>query len=177
MNTREAKTNLLIAKTLLSTGMLKPVRPDREARSLLSLHRWGPTPAGACASAAARQPERAAIVDERGALTYAEVHRRSNALARALGKAGIGEGDGVAIMCRNHRGFVDATLACSKLGAGALYLNTAFAGPQIADVMRREEPVGLIYDEEFAELVQEGERGASGSSPGTIPRQRARPSR
>ena len=40
----------------------------------------------------------------------------------------------MAIMCRNHRGFIEATVACSKLGASALYLNTAFAGPQIADV-------------------------------------------
>ena len=62
-------------------------------------------------------------------------------------------------MCRNHRGFIEATVACSKLGAGALYLNTAFAGPQIADVIAREDPVAVIYDEEFAELVGEGARG------------------
>ena len=71
-------------------------------------------------------------------------------------RAGIGEKDGVAIMCRNHRGFIEATVACSKLGAGALYLNTAFAGPQIADVIEREDPVAVIYDEEFAELVRVG---------------------
>ena len=59
-------------------------------------------------------------------------------------------------MCRNHRGFIEATVACSKLGAGALYLNTAFAGPQIADVIEREDPVAVIYDEEFAELVRDG---------------------
>ena len=59
-------------------------------------------------------------------------------------------------MCRNHRGFVDATVACSKLGAGALYLNTAFAGPQITDVLARENPLAVIYDEEFGELVREG---------------------
>ncbi len=46
-----------------------------------------------------------------------------------------------------------------KLGAGVLYLNTAFAGPQIADVIEREEPVAVIYDEEFAELVREGTGG------------------
>ena len=33
--------------------------------------------------------------------------------------AGLGEGDGVAIMCRNHRGFIEATVAASKLGAHA----------------------------------------------------------
>ena len=56
-------------------------------------------------------------------------------------------------MCRNHRGFIDATVACSKLGAHALYLNTAFAGPQITDVVDREKPVALIYDEEFEGLI------------------------
>ena len=109
-----------------------------------------------------------AIVDEAGTLTFAEVDRRTNALARGLSGAGVKEQDSVAIMCRNHRGFIEATIACSKLGAGALYLNTAFAGPQIADVMRREDPVALIYDEEFGDLVQRGRaRDANGSSPGT----------
>ena len=43
-------------------------------------------------------------------------------------------------MCRNHRGFVDATLAIAKLGADILYLNTAFAGPQLVEVLEREKP-------------------------------------
>jgi acyl-CoA synthetase (AMP-forming)/AMP-acid ligase II len=106
-----------------------------------------------------RSPERVAIVDERGALTFAEVNARTNALARVLRGAGVAERNGVAIMCRNHRGFIEATVACAKLGASVLYLNTAFAGPQIADVLRREAPVALIYDEEFADLVREGAEG------------------
>jgi acyl-CoA synthetase (AMP-forming)/AMP-acid ligase II len=148
-----------VARTLLATGMLKPSRPDRAVRSALALHRWGPTPAAAYAGSAIRYPDRAAIVDDRGTLTFAEVQRRTNALAAELAEAGIGEGDGVAIMCRNHRGFVDATLACSKIGASALYLNTAFAAPQLADVLAREEPTAVIYDEEFAELVHPGAKG------------------
>jgi acyl-CoA synthetase (AMP-forming)/AMP-acid ligase II len=159
MNTREARYKLKVAQTLLGTGMAKPVRPDRALRALGALRRWGPTPAAAYGASAARYPEREAIVDERGTLTFAEVDGRTNALARGLRRAGVREGDDVAIMCRNHRGFVEATVACSKLGAGALYLNTAFAGPQIADVLRRENPVALIYDEEFADLVREGGEG------------------
>ena len=153
MNSREARYKLQVARTFLDTGLLRPSRPDRTARSLRALRRWGPTPAAAYEGAAARYPERLAIVDERGTLTFREVHERTNALAHGLRGAGVREGDGVAIMCRNHRGFVEATVACSKLGAGALYLNTAFAGPQIADVLRRESPAALIYDEEFAGLV------------------------
>jgi fatty-acyl-CoA synthase len=159
VNTREAKHKLKVAQTLLGTGMVQPMRPDKVARTLMALRRWGPTPAAAYTASAIRYPERQAIVDEKGTLTFAQVDRRTNSLARALRRAGIREQDSVAIMCRNHRGFIEATIACSKLGAGALYLNTAFAGPQIADVMRREDPVALIYDEEFDDLVSEGGEG------------------
>jgi fatty-acyl-CoA synthase len=151
-----AKYKLQVARTLLQTGMFRPTRPDRAYRSLAALRRWGTTPAAAYVGAAARFPDRAAIVDERGVLTFAEVNERTNALAWSLRRAGVGERDGVAIMCRNHRGFVEATVACSKLGASALYLNTAFAGPQIADVLERERPAAVIYDAEFANLIDAG---------------------
>ena len=59
----------------------------------------------------------------------------------------------VAILCRNHRGFVDALIASSRLGAGALLLNTGFSGPQLADVMEREGARVILYDEEFAGVV------------------------
>jgi acyl-CoA synthetase (AMP-forming)/AMP-acid ligase II len=93
------------------------------------------------------------IVDELGTLTFTEVHSRSNRLARALAKQGVREGDGIALMARNHRGFVDAVLAFSKLGANALFMNTMFAGPQLVGVVEREDPTALIYDEEFAGLL------------------------
>jgi acyl-CoA synthetase (AMP-forming)/AMP-acid ligase II len=173
MNAGEAKHKLQVVKTLLGTGMIQPTRPDRAVRSIRALRRWGPTPAAAYTGSAARYPDRAAIVDERGTLTFDEVQRRTNALARGLRKDGVREGDGVAIMCRNHRGFIDATIACSKLGANSLYLNTAFAGPQIADVVKREDPRALIYDEEFANLVKAGCEGrkcyVAWRDPGEVP--------
>jgi fatty-acyl-CoA synthase len=176
-----ARERLGVVKALLDTGMVEPVRPDKAIRSLAALRRWGPTPAAAYTGAAIRYPERLALTDERGALTFAEVHGRTNALAREMGAAGIREGDGVAIMCRNHRGFVEATVACSKLGATALYLNTAFAAPQITDVLAREKAAAVIYDEDFADLVAEGaaerkrfvawcESDATAAAPGSDPR-------
>ena len=155
----ETRYRLQAALAILQTGIASPTRPDRLTRALVALRRWGASPAAGYAVAAIRHPRRAALVDERGMLTYEEVHRRTNALACELRRAGVGERDSVAIMCRNHRGFIEATVACSKLGTGALYLNTAFAGPQIADVLAREEPVAVIYDEEFTELVSEGAAG------------------
>ena len=157
MNAQEAKQQAAGRTDAAGHGH-DPPRTPGQGRALAG----GAAPLGADArpaaytAAAVRFPDRAAIVDDRGTLTFAEVHRRTNALARALRAAGIGEGDDVAIMCRNHRGFIEATVACSKLGAGALYLNTAFAGPQITDVLAREDPAAVIYDEEFTELVAEG---------------------
>jgi len=152
------KQRLTAAKVMLDTGMFAPTWPDRTIRTLALLRRWGPTPAAAYMASAIRHPQRAALIDERGVLSFREIDRRTNALARELRASGVDEQDGVAIMCRNHRGFIEATVAASKLGASALYLNTAFAGPQIADVLEREAPVAVIYDEEFAELIDAGAR-------------------
>jgi len=140
-------------RTLISAGALAPTRPDKFVRATLAFVRWGPTPAAGYTTSAIVHPSEVGLIDELGSLTFAEVHRRSNRLAHALSDHGIGEGDNVAILARNHRGFVDATVALSKLGANALYLNTMFAGPQIAEVCDREGPTAIIYDEEFAELV------------------------
>jgi fatty-acyl-CoA synthase len=142
-----------VARTLARAGMIHPERPDRLVRSLDALRRWGPTIAGGYVSAGVRRPDAIAVVDERGSLTFAEVNRRTNALARGLAAQGVRPGDGVAILARNHRGFIDATAGVAKLGANALYLNTMFAAPQIADVCEREQPVAIIYDEEFAALI------------------------
>jgi fatty-acyl-CoA synthase len=146
------------ARVFQRAGLLRPVRPDKLGRSILTLARWGATPAAGFMSSALHYPDEPALSDELGTLTFEQIDRRTNALARALSKVGIGAGDGVAVMCRDHRGFIDATIALSKLGANALYLNTAFAGPQITEVVRRERPGALIYDEEFADLLREAGR-------------------
>ena len=146
---------LFVVRTFIRAGIARPSRPDRMARSLLALHRWGTTLAGGYVGAAARYPDRPAVIDELGTLSFAELDRRSNALANGFARHGVGPGRGVAIMCRNHRGFVEASVACSKLGAHALYLNTAFAAPLVTAVVEREDPVAIVYDQEFSETVGE----------------------
>jgi acyl-CoA synthetase (AMP-forming)/AMP-acid ligase II len=140
-------------KTLHEAGILSPMRPDKALKIGGAFLRWGASPALGVTTAAIHHPHELAIVDERGALSWERLHRRSNALAHAFAEMGIGPGDGLGIMCRNHRGFVEATLAAAKLGASALYLNTMFAGPQLAEVTRREGPKALVYDEEFGDLL------------------------
>jgi acyl-CoA synthetase (AMP-forming)/AMP-acid ligase II len=146
-------------KTFNDVGLLRPMRPDKLGRVVERYLRLGASPALGSAANAITAPDGVAIIDEAGSLTWERTHRRSNALARALGDEGVEEGDGVAIMCRNHRYFIEATMACAKLGTVALYLNTAFAGPQLADVMEREKPAAMIYDQEFTELLSDATKG------------------
>jgi acyl-CoA synthetase (AMP-forming)/AMP-acid ligase II len=140
-------------RTLAEAGVIRPMRPDKLARVVAALRRYGTSPAAGIATGEITRPDEPAIIDDSGEYTFRELHRRSNALARGLRDAGVGEGDGVAIMARNHHRFVEATLALSKLGANALYMNTGFAAPQFAEVVEREGPVALIYDDEFAGLL------------------------
>ncbi len=141
------------AKVLREAGVVGLSRPDKAAKVATTFLRWGASPATGVATAAHKHPHETMLIDERGSLSFERVHRRTNALAHAFASMGIGHGDGIGIMCRNHRGFIETTLAAAKLGASALYLNTMFAGPQLVEVMRREGPKALVYDEEFAGLL------------------------
>ncbi|MCK9249937.1 MAG: AMP-binding protein [Solirubrobacteraceae bacterium] len=105
---------------------------------------------GASTQAAIRHGDRPAVIDERGTLGFRELDERSNALANAWRARGLGAGDGIAILTRNHRGFYDAFFAAQKLGANAVLMNTEFAGPQLRDVFVREGARVLVHDDEFA---------------------------
>jgi acyl-CoA synthetase (AMP-forming)/AMP-acid ligase II/uncharacterized membrane protein len=150
-----AGNKLHTARVLAGAGFVRPERPDRILRTLQTLRRWGPTPAAGFASSAIRYPNETAIIDELGTLTFEDVHRRSNSIAHGLSDSGVLEGDLVGVMCRNHRGFIETVVALSKLGAHGLYLNTAFAGPQLTEVVKREKPTALIFDEEFYGLLED----------------------
>ncbi|MDO9378970.1 MAG: AMP-binding protein [Nocardioidaceae bacterium] len=139
---------------LAATGIVRPYGPRALVGLGTSLVRWGTGPAGGFASLAARMPRAVAVEDEAGSLTFGELHAQANALARVLADHGVGEGDGVALLARNHRWFVLATVAVSRLGGRILYLNTAFSGPQTAELLEREKPTVVLHDQEFAAVVE-----------------------
>ncbi len=144
-----------VAATLLRCGMIAPLRPDRYLRMVLALRRYGANPMTSISLAAARAPRATAIVDERGSITWQQLDRSSDALALAFTSLTRTAPKTIGILCRNHRGFVQALTASAKAGADALLLNTGFSGRQLADVLEREGAEVLVYDEEFGELVAE----------------------
>jgi len=128
-------------------------------RSLPTFLKWRAHPVGALVTAAARHPERTALVDEEGKVSFAEFDRRSTALALAWQADGVGPGTTIGVLCRDGRRFFDAAVAAQKLGANLVYVNTAFSAPQIAGVVEDEGIDILVHDDALAELVSEANPG------------------
>jgi fatty-acyl-CoA synthase len=137
----------------IRSGLVRPELPHRVAQMLLAFERHGML-AGAVTIGAIRNGDHVALLDERGKVTYRELDERSNALANAWRDKGLDPGDGVAILVRNHRGFLDAVFAAAKCGARIVLLNTSFAGPQIREVANREGTDLLVYDDEYADVLE-----------------------
>ncbi|WP_223162705.1 AMP-binding protein [Nocardioides antri] len=137
---------------LLRSRMIAPMGPRKLVGMTRILRTYGPHATTGFALAANRRPDGTGLVDERGSLTWQEIQDRADALAVGLAAQGDAP-TSVAILCRNHRGFVDAFLAAGRLGVPALLLNTGFSGPQLAEVLEREQSTLIVYDEEFAGLV------------------------
>ncbi len=141
------------AALCIRSGMVGPELPHRVAQMLLAFERFGMI-GGAISAGAIRHGNQLAIIDERGELSYKELDERTNAIANAWRERGLQPGEGVAVLVRNHRGFLEAIFAAAKCGARIILLNTSFAGPQIRDVATREETDLLVYDDEYAEMLE-----------------------
>ncbi|MBW8482122.1 AMP-binding protein [Actinomadura parmotrematis] len=133
------------------SGLWRPGPPVRVARQLAQLRKWGTLLGGTVASAAARDPARPALVDERGTVGYAELDRRTDRLALALGR--FGDPARVAVLCRNHRGMVETLVACSKRGADVVLLNTGMSTDQLLGVLEQQHVDVVVADSGFADFL------------------------
>ena len=121
------------------------------ARAMPALVRWRGHPVGALVAACARHPHRTAIVDDEGGLSFGALDEDTNALARAWRASGYGTGTSIGILASPGRMFLEVSLAAQKLGADVVYLNAAFSGPQVADVVDGERIDVLVHDADHAE--------------------------
>ena len=79
---------LEVARVLYRAGILKPMRPDKTVRMVRAAKGWGRSPAMGIIAGAIKQPDTLAVIDDEGSLTFDELNRRSNALARGLRRRG-----------------------------------------------------------------------------------------
>lgn len=138
---------------MISAGAFGLEPPQNIAALGADIRRWGEV-GMIPALNARRNPNRRAVIDDEGTMTFAELNDATNAVANGLLAMGVKGGDGVAILARNHRWFLIANYACGRVGARTILLNTEFSGPQIRDVAAREGAKVIIYDDEYAEAVK-----------------------
>ena len=163
----------------LAGGPARPARPARCA-SLTAQRRYGAS-AGVLGAAAARRCTPDATGGDRRAR---DDHLRAGSTARRARSPvplheplrAAARAPRVAIMCRNHRGFVQAAAAASRLGCDLVPLNTDFAGPQLARRARaRGRDRGRLRRGVRAGVRRRRVRRHAHASPGIEQRARRRP--
>jgi acyl-CoA synthetase (AMP-forming)/AMP-acid ligase II len=150
---KEALRQARMIKVMTESGVIRPYNPVTLVGVAKAILQRGIGFAGGIEALAIRSPHDLALVDEIGELTWKELDERADRLAHGLQDLGVGQDDSVAVLCRNHRYFVDVSTALSKIGADILYLNTAFSANQLGEVCKREKPAAIVYDDEFTELI------------------------
>lgn len=104
------------------------------------------------------RPQRPALIAGEATLTYAALHARVNRLARALRRAGVGEGDAVGAALGNGCAWFELLNAVGKLGALLVPIGYRLKGPEIAYLLADSGARVLLAD---AALDDEVERAAT----------------
>jgi acyl-CoA synthetase (AMP-forming)/AMP-acid ligase II len=145
-------------RLLAAAGVLAPVRPDRAATFPVAYLRYRFTPATAYAIGARRHPHRLAVVDDRGTLTFAEIHRRTDRLARAFVDRGITDRgttdrERLGLLCHNHRTPVEVLIAAAKVGADVVLLNPGLSAEQIAAAIEEQGVTTVVADDDLTDRL------------------------
>ncbi len=88
----------------------------------------------------AMQPSCAALVQDGNLITYAQLLDRTDRLAHALRRMGVGRGDRVAILSENRKEYVEAILACAVIGAIAACKNWRQSDAELTHCFRLTQP-------------------------------------
>ncbi|MGW0178923.1 AMP-binding protein [Nocardia sp. NPDC003345] len=147
------RRQLDVLRQVTVSGVVR-TRPEVALKQLLSLGKWGFNLAGGYAAGAAHSPDRVAVVDDRGQRTFAEMNARTTALAGAMAAAGLGAGDAVGLLSRNHAGMVETMVAAGKLGVDVALLNAGLAARTVEQIVQRHRLSALFVDGDLEELVQ-----------------------
>jgi len=157
--TRELKRIALaldpqVLRRLLEARVLGPRSALGAARSVPWLIGRGASIGLLCQINADAHPDKLAVIDGRGALSWDDLDRRANRLLHSLEELGVGPRDRVATLLRNGREQVETVVACQKLGIEVAPLNTWGKQAEIAHALEQTEPAAIVYDTRHAEQLR-----------------------
>jgi long-chain acyl-CoA synthetase len=103
---------------------------------------------------AAKAPERLAIIAPTGNRTYDGLNRRANQLVRALRRAGLSAGDGVALLCSNRAEFADVWAACQRAGLRLTTVNWHLTGDEAAYIVADSRAKAFVAEASMGEVAE-----------------------
>jgi fatty-acyl-CoA synthase len=86
-------------------------------------------------------------------VTYAELDERAGRAASLIASRGVGEGDRLALLCRNRIEFFELLFACARLGAVLVPLNWRMPPVELDGLIADAEPQLLLFGVEDESVV------------------------
>jgi fatty-acyl-CoA synthase len=127
--------------------------PNENASSILGINVWkdkwtGKTIGAALDEAAQLYGDKIATVFHNGEVTYKQLKRMSDFVARGFLSLGIGKGDKVAIWMAGYAEWAYVYFALARIGAIMVPVNTRYRPEEVAYVLNKSKASVLIFKEE-----------------------------
>lgn len=103
--------------------------------------------------AAARYPDKEAVVDGDRRLTYREFDQSVNRLARGLLRRGLARHDALAILSGNSLEFLQVYFACAKIGVVAVPLSLVWREQEIAYVLEHSGATSIVVEAQLLDRI------------------------
>ena len=94
---------------------------------------------------AATKGEAPAFFESDTAVSYHDLALRSRRLASGFAKLGVRQGDRIAVWLPNVTAWIEILIACGRIGAIVVALNTRFRSGEVSDILHRSGARLLIY--------------------------------
>lgn len=102
---------------------------------------------------ASTAPASTALIVDGGAISFGELHTRSQRVAAVLHDAGLRRGDGVALVLPNRPEFLEITWGCQLSGLYYTAVNTHFTPDEVAYVIDDSEAKAVFIDSSMTGLA------------------------
>ena len=93
-------------------------------------------------------PDRLAVIDGKGRLTWPEFDDRTNRVANLLTDLGVGSGDRVLWLAQSSLLFLELLVGCAKVGAMVCPVNWRQSGDELSFVIEDFDPKVVVWQEE-----------------------------
>lgn len=144
----QAQSALRAIPPLAKSGILS-MKPTQVPAFINTLRRWKFSAAGMLACSAKRYPDRLALVDDEGELTYKELFEQTKLLAAALKTRGMTADTSFGVVARNGRGIILPMAVKAILGSEIMLMNVGSSETQIDALLKQNNASFLFIDDEF----------------------------